>query len=476
MKSVVAEGGGGTYGRALYLMSVQTFSRSIRISRPASEVFAWHLRAGALERLTPPWERVEIVKHDGVREGARVVVKTKTGFGWSEWEVEHRDVIEDRQFRDVQVRGPFKRWEHTHRIEADGSAECVLTDEIVFELPGGTIGDAVAGGWVRRKLERAFAFRHAVTKADLELKFRYGAVRPMTFLVAGASGLVGRALVPFLRTQGHAVLTLVRREARGAGEIFWNPAAGELDPAKLRGVDVIVNLAGENVAGGRWTEERKKAILESRVMATRTLVKTVEKMRHRPFVLVNASATGIYGNRGEERLNEESMRGHGFLAEVCKAWENETAAAEELGLRAVALRTGVVLTPAGGALAKMLPAFRAGLGGPMGSGRQWMGWIAVEDLVGAIYHAALDQRCAGPVNTVAPGAVTNAEFSRTLGRVLGRPVWARVPAWVLKAAFGQMAEEALLGGARVEPMRLEEARYEFRQANLEEALRHTLGR
>jgi uncharacterized protein (TIGR01777 family) len=191
---------------------------------------------------------------------------------------------------------------------------------------------------------------------------------------------------------------------------------------------------------------------------------------------VNASATGIYGNRGEERLNEESMRGHGFLAEVCKAWENETAAAEELGLRAVALRTGVVLTPAGGALAKMLPAFRAGLGGPMGSGLQWMGWIGVEDLAGAIYHAALDQRCAGPVNTVAPGAVTNAEFSRTLGRVLGRPVWARVPAWVLKAAFGQMAEEALLGGARVEPMRLEEARYEFRQANLEEALRHTLGR
>ncbi len=457
-------------------MSVQMFSRSIRISRPASEVFAWHLRPGALERLMPPWELAEIVKHEGVREGARVVVKTKTGPGWSEWEVEHRDVIEDKQFRDVQVRGPFKRWEHTHRIEADGSAECVLTDGIIYELPGGVIGNAVAGGWVRRKLERAFAFRHAVTKADMELKFRYGTVRPMTFLVAGASGLVGQALIPFLKSQGHSVVRLVRSEAKGAGEIFWNPAKGELDAAKLRGVDVVVNLAGENVAGERWTAARKEAILSSRVMATRTLVGAIEKMKHRPFVLVSASATGIYGSRGEERVNEESMRGTGFLADVCKAWEKETAASEALGLRAVALRAGVVLTPAGGALAKMLPAFRAGLGGKMGSGRQWMSWIGVEDFVGAIYHAVIDQRCGGPVNAVAPGAVTNAEFAETLGRVLGRRAWLSVPAWTLKAALGQMAEEALLSGVRVEPARLDEARYGFRQVGLEEALRHVLGR
>ncbi|ATC62789.1 TIGR01777 family protein [Nibricoccus aquaticus] len=457
-------------------MSLQTFSRSIRISRPASEVFAWHLRPGALERLMPPWERAEVVKHVGVANGARVVVKSKVGPFWPAWDVEHCDVIEDKQFRDVQISGPFKRWEHTHRIEAEGSAECVLTDEIIYELPGGVIGNAVAGGWVRRKLERLFTYRHEVTRADVELAFRYGAVRPMTFLVAGASGLVGGALVPFLKSQGHTVVRLVRREAAGAGEIFWNPAKGELDAAKLRGVDVVINLAGENVAGGRWTAARREAILSSRVAATRTLVSTIEKMKHRPFVLVSASATGIYGNRGEERVNEESMRGTGFLADVCKAWEKETGAAEALGLRAVALRAGVVLTPAGGALAKMLPAFRAGLGGKMGSGRQWMSWIGVEDFVGAIYHAVIDQRCGGPVNAVAPGAVTNAEFAETLARVLGKRAWLSVPAWTLKAALGQMAEEALLSGVRVEPARLDEARYEFRHGKLEDALRHVLGR
>jgi uncharacterized protein (TIGR01777 family) len=325
-------------------------------------------------------------------------------------------------------------------------------------------------------LDRLFTYRQEITKADLELKFRYGAVRSMTFLVAGASGLVGRALVPFLRSQGHEVVRLVRTEAKGAGGVFWNPAAGELDPAKLRGVDVVINLAGENVAGGRWTAARREAILSSRVATTRTLVSTIEKMKHRPFMLVNASAVGIYGDRGGELVNEESMRGNGFLAEVCKAWEKETAAAENLGLRAVALRTGVVLTPAGGALAKLVPLFCARFGGKLGSGRQWMSWISVDDLVGAIYHAVIDQRCAGPLNTVAPCVVTNAEFTKTLANVLKRPAWLSVPAWVLKLIFGQMADEALLGSVRAEPKRLGDARYGFRYETLEDALRHVLGR
>ncbi len=424
----------------------------------------------------PPWERAEIVKHEGVRNGARVVVKTKIGPCWPEWEVEHCDVIEDKQFRDVQIRGPFKRWEHTHRIEAEGSASCVLTDEIVYELPGGVLGAAVAGGWMRRKLERLFAYRHEITRADVELRFRYGAVRSMKFLIAGASGLVGCALIPFLRSQGHDVVRLVRRETQDEAAIFWNPAAGELDPAKLRGVDVVINLAGENLAGGRWTKARRESILNSRITATRTLVKTIETMKHRPFVLVSASATGIYGDRGDERVNEDSLRGTGFLAEVCKAWERETAEAEALGLRAVALRAGVVLTPMGGALGKMLPAFRMGAGGKFGTGHQWFSWISVDDFVGAIYHSVIDQRCGGPVNAVAPDAVTNAEFAQELARVLKRPALLPVPAWMLRVTLGELADEALLGGARVEPARLDEARYEFRHARLKDALGHVLGR
>jgi uncharacterized protein len=458
-------------------MSLQSFSRSIRINRPAHEVFAWHARRGALQRLTPPWERVELVKHEGINNGARAEIRSKAGPFWTRWVVEHRDCIEDKQFYDVQIEGPFTSWEHAHRIEADGASACTLTDDIRYRLPGGSLGQAVAGGWTRRKLERLFAYRHEVTRADVELKFRYGTVRGLRFLVAGASGLVGAALTPFLQSQGHEVVRLVRGRAAGPEEISWNPDKGELDAARLRGIDVIINLAGENVAAARWTEARRAAILSSRVNTTRTLVKAVAAMRHRPFAFINASATGLYGNCGDERVNEDSARGAGFLADVCVAWENETAEAEALGLRAVALRTGVVLTAAGGALGKMLPAFRAGLGGRMGSGRQWMSWIAMDDLVGAIYHTVLDQRCAGPVNTVAPEPVRNAEFAEVLARVLKRPALLPAPAPILRFALGRsMADEMLLGGARVEPARLTEASFVFRFTKLEAALRHVLGR
>jgi hypothetical protein len=457
-------------------MSLQSFSRSIRINRPAHEVFAWHAKPGALQRLTPPWEQVELVRHEGIGNGARAEIRSKAGPFWTRWVVEHRDCIEDKQFCDVQIEGPFQSWRHAHRIEAEGASACTLTDEITYRLPGGFLGQAVAGGWTRRKLERLFAYRHALTKADVELKFRYGTVRSLRFLVAGASGLVGGALTPFLQSQGHEVVRLVRRQAARPDEVSWNPERGELDAARLRGIDVILNLAGENVAGGRWTAERCEAILASRVNTTRTLVKAVAAMRHRPFAFINASATGIYGDRGEEQVTEDSGRGPGFLADVCAAWENETAEAEALGLRAVALRTGVVLTAAGGALGKMLPAFRAGLGGRIGGGRQWMSWITMDDLVGAIYHTVLDQRCAGPVNTVAPEPVRNAEFARVLGAVLKRPALLPAPAPLLKLALGRMAEDVLLAGVRVAPSRLQEAGFVFRFTKLEPALRHVLGR
>ena len=457
-------------------MSVQCFTQTIRLRRPAGEVFAWHTRPGALARLTPPWEWVEVTRHDGVHTGARVSLATKVGPMRVKWEVEHRDFVDEKQFRDVQLSGPFKSWEHTHRFEPEGAAASTLTENIRYELPGGALGNWLAGGWTQRKLARLFTYRHAVTRDDMELRFRYGAVRPMQFLISGASGLVGRALVPFLESQGHSVVKLVRRQPAGAGEIFWDPLRGELDPVKLRGVDAVIHLAGENVAGGRWTAARRASILESRVKGTRTLVAALEKMRHRPFVFVSSSAIGIYGDRGEERLAEDAKPGSGFLADVCVAWEKEVAAAEELGLRAAALRTGVVLTPAGGALAKMLPAFRAGVGGRMGAGRQWWSWISIDDLVGALYHAVLDQRCAGPVNAVAPVPVTNAVFAETLARVLKRPAIVPVPAWVLRAALGEMADEALLSSARVVPARLNEAGYRFRHEKLEDALRHVLGR
>ncbi len=457
-------------------MCAETFSKSIRVSRPVGEVFAWHERPGALERLTPPWERVEVLAQSGgIRDGGRVVLRSKVGPFWSRWEVNHRGYQERKQFCDVQVRGPFAAWEHVHRFKSEGASQCTLTDEIQYTLPLGGVG-RLGGAFVREKLERLFSYRHTVMRDDLAVAARYGAVRPLRILISGASGLVGRALVPYLHSQGHEVIRLVRHRPYAADEFYWEPLKGGLDLAPLRQIDAVIHLAGESIAGGRWTAARREAIRASRVIGTRTLVEAVDRMRHRPFVFITASAIGFYGDGGEKAWREDDSRGSGFLAEVCEAAERQAAVARGFGIRVVKLRTGLVLSPAGGALAKMLPVFLAGLGGRFGSGRQWMSWISIDDLVGAYYHAILDQRCNGPLNAVAPEPVTNAEFTATLAKVLQRPAILPVPGAALKLAFGAMAQEALLSSARVEPVRLHDAQFWFRHERLEAALRHVLGR
>ena len=323
-----------------------------------------------------------------------------------------------------------------------------------------------------RPVAGALAGRPVGPKAGQASTASSGTVKPRRVLIAGASGLLGRALGAFLKTQGHEVLRLVRRPAVGQTEVAWNPAAGELDPAAIEGVDAIVNLSGENVAGGRWTGVRRNAILRSRVEATCTLVVALQKLQRKPEVFLSASAVGYYGDRGDEVLAEDAGIGHGFLPEVCLAWETHAEGAVRAGVRTVLLRLGVVLTPAGGALAKMLPAFRLGLGGRLGTGRQWMSWVGREDAVGAFYHAMVEPRCRGAMNLVAPEMVTNATFAAALGRVLGRPAMWPVPAFVLRGLFGEMADATLLASTRAVPRKLEATGFVFRQPTLEGALRH----
>lgn len=288
--------------------------------------------------------------------------------------------------------------------------------------------------------------------------------------------MIGRALVSFLRAKNWEAVRLVRRPVEQEDELFWNPATGELDAPRLNGFDAIVNLSGENVGGGRWNKKQRERILRSRVNATRTLIAALAKSAAKPAVFISASAAGYYGNRGDEELTEMSSIGHGFLSEVCLAWETHAEGAARLGIRTVLLRFGVVLSPTGGALAKMLPVFRVGAGGKFGSGRQWMSWISLDDAVGAIYHALLEIRCVGAINAVAPCPVNNSEFATTLGRVLKRPTRLAVPAGVLRLLFGQMAEETLLASTRAIPAKLRATDYHFHHPELETALRHVLGR
>lgn len=452
------------------------FKRVVRIERPAAAVFAWHERPGAFGRLCPPWEHVEVTRHvGGLRDGARVSLRTKVGPIWAKWEIVHRDYLADRQFRDVLLSGPFARWAHLHQIESLGPGACQLTDEIHYRMPLGILGRLAGGAFTRLQLERMFAYRHAVTKADLE---HASAGSRKCILISGASGLIGRSLDVFLLTQGHTVRRLVRRKPRHPNEFTWDPALGKIDPTALVGVDAVVHLGGANVAGGRWTAVRKTEILSSRVDGTRTLAAGIAALNanERPEVFVSAAAVGFYGECGQDRLSEKAGLGAGFLAGVCAAWEAELEAIEQLGVRTVALRTGVVLSPAGGALAKMLPAFKMGVGGRLGSGRQWMSWITPDDLCALYERAIMDPAWRGAYNAVAPESATNAEFTAALAQVLRRPAVFPVPAVALRAVFGAMADETLLASTRAVPARAQAAEFIWRQPELLGALRHVLGR
>lgn len=299
----------------------------------------------------------------------------------------------------------------------------------------------------------------------------------MRVLVSGATGLVGSALLTALGNAGHQVVRLVRSPATlGEDTVHWDPAGNQIDASKLEGLDAVVHLAGENIAGRRWSAEQKARIRDSRVRGTTLLCETLARLKQPPRTLVAASAIGYYGDRGDEWVDEASAPGTGFLPDVCREWESATTPSAKAGIRVANLRIGVVLSPKGGALAQMLTPFRLGLGGRVGSGRQYMSWIALDDLVSIIMHALTTAELRGPVNAVAPGPVTNAEFTKTLGRVLGRPTIFPLPAFVARAVFGELADALLLASTRVRPKALTEGRFPFRYGELEAALRHALGR
>lgn len=452
-------------------MFERRFVKITPIPAAQQEVFDWHTRPGAFERLSPPWDNTKVLHYGGIRDGDRVVLRVNALWP-RKWVAEHEDYIEGLQFKDRQVTGPFPQWVHTHRVEtaSDGDPRtCQMHDRIEFKLPAGPVGALVYKFSMRKKIQAMFDHRHATLIADLVDHRKYGhKQKKLTVAVTGASGMIGQALSAFLTTGGHSVRPVERRD----GLTF--------DIAPVRGADVLVHLAGEPIAQ-RWNADTKSRIRRSRVDRTRLLCEQLARLPEdqRPRVMLSGSATGIYGDRGDAILTEDSTPGDpasSFLADVATGWENATALAAEAGVRVVHLRTGVVLHPQGGALAKMLPVFKLGLGGRLGSGHQYMSWITLDDHIRAMLHAMRDKRLVGPVNLVAPEPVTNRQFTNTLARVLRRPALIPAPRFALKTMFGEMADEALLSSQRVEPMRLRSVGFHFRQPHLEQALRELLGR
>src|SRR2546423_2143746 len=290
----------------------------------------------------------------------------------------------------------------------------------------------------------------------------------MKIAIAGASGLIGSALIPILQSDGNQITRLVRSSPK-AGEIEWHPNQDEVSSRSLEGFDVIINLAGENIAGGRWTDELKRKIRDSRVNGTHLLSEAIAKMSSKPKVFICASATGIYGDRDDEVLDEQSESGGGFLAGVCREWEMAAEPASKAGVRVVNLRFGPILAREGGMLSKLLTPFKMGLGGKVGSGKQYISWVAIDDAVGAMLLALKDTSLRGPLNVVSPNPVTNEEFTKALGEALSRPTVMAMPAFAARLAFGEMADEMLLVSQRVVPQKLNAAGFRFEYPELEKA-------
>ena len=286
--------------------------------------------------------------------------------------------------------------------------------------------------------------------------------------------MIGSAFIAAVEEDGAQVTRMVRDSPK-AGEIEWHPNQDAIEPAKLEGFDAIVNLAGENIADGRWTDEKKKKIHDSRVHGTHLISEAIAKLTSKPRVFLSGSATGIYGDRPDEILDEQSDSGGGFLAGVCREWEKATELASNAGVRVVNLRLGPVLAPHGGMMEKMLTPFKMGLGGKIGSGKQYISWVSIDDVVAAMQLALKDESIRGPLNVVSPNPVTNEEFTKVLGEVLSRPTMMAVPAFAARLAFGEMADEMLLASQRVRPKRLQDAGFEFKYAKLDETLRKYVG-
>ncbi|MCC9607792.1 TIGR01777 family oxidoreductase [Blastopirellula sp. JC732] len=455
-------------------MTHQVFQRRSEIPVPVEVAFAWHLREGALARLTPPWESVTVEKYEaGLAPGSQAVLKTNIGPVPVRWLAEHRTFIENELFSDVQLSGPFAHWEHEHRFGSIDKRHCYLEDHVEYSVPGGELGKMLGGAYVADKLERMFRYRHATLLADLAAHQPYLEREAMKIAISGASGLVGKSLTAFLTTGGHEVVPLTRSKSKSG--VYWNYEQGEIDAASLAGIDAVVHLAGEGIAEARWTDKQKAKIRNSRVDGTTFLATQLAALPQPPKTLVCASAIGYYGDSGDQIVDEKSIAGEGFLPDVCRAWELSCEPAAMAGIRVANVRLGIVLSPQGGALAKMLTPFKLGVGGVIGSGKQYWSWITLDDVIGGIHHCLMNDELIGPVNLTAPNPATNREFTKTLGHVLHRPTILPVPSFAAKLAMGEMANDLLLASSRVMPTRLLETNYTFRDPELEPALRRILG-
>ena len=469
------------------------FERSSRYPFPRATVFAWHTRPGALARLSPPGMVTALKPYShGIEAGSeaefiishplvagllpdvpRRGVRGRKPLG-VRWVVRHVELVPNERFVDEQVSGPFRTWVHEHEFADGPGGSTIITDRVTWGLPinlPGRLDQAI----VEMQLDGLFAFRERQLRDDLDLHTRLAA-SPRRIVLAGASGLIGTQLAALLTSGGHHVTRLVRSAARNQSDaVHWDPAQRRLDPTALEGADAVVNLSGHSI-GGRFNRAHKGKVLTSRIDSTATLVNAVTSVK--VPTLIQASAIGYYGaRRPGELLTEDSSSGEGFLADVVRAWESAADPATKAGARVALMRTGIVLSEGGGALAPQVPLFSLGLGGRLAAPDAWFSWVGLDDVARAYVHAILTDGVEGPTNLVAPRPVTNQEFATTLGRVLHRPAIVPTPSIGPKLVLGAEGFDQMIDtDQRVSSAKLSESGFWFAQRTLAEALRHALMR
>lgn len=467
------------------------FIRSSELPFSIEDVFQYHARPGAIDRLIPIWEKIRIEERSAnIERGARVVLQSRL-FGMPQtWVAEHTQYDPPQLFEDTMLNGPFPHWVHQHRMKSVDSSSSVLTDSIEYQLPLQPFSN-VARSWVIGQLETMFRYRHSVTEQDLRLGEFLGGFtgnRRLRIGITGSNGLIGNRLCALASVLGHEIVRIERASAKYDSDrskaklgtrVVWDTSKGFDNTNSMERLDAVIHLAAFGIADKRWTNETKEKIRDSRVESTTILIRHLHALHAPPKAFVSASGVGLYGNRGDEPCPESQSIGDGFLPSVAQQWEEaamrfasptvRSSVLDHNSYRVAIGRLGVVLHPNQGALAKMLPLFRWGLGGRMGQGNQYWNWIHVDDAAAAFLYLATDPAANGPYNLVAPHCPTNLEFSLSLARAIRRPCMLPVPAFALRLVMGEMVDELLLASTRAIPTRLQSVGFPFRAERLDNA-------
>ena len=449
------------------------------VNRPVEEVLAWHLRPRMLERAIPPWENIEMLPSDARpdREGSIFRVKYKfLNFFSKKVTFEYTDYVPGESFKVVGKQGKFIRFVYKNRITFQSNYTCELTDQVELSYRFPKFFLYFIDQFISKRISRLLTYKQEMIHNDLALLEKYPFEKPLKILVSGSHGLIGKNLFYFLEFAGHDVWHLSRsKKQQEKNSIIWNPQSGKANESQFEGFDVVINLAGENLGKGRWTKDKKERILLSRSKGTEHLVGLLKKLKHPPHTFINASAVGYYGNRGNDVVNEKSDPGKGlFISEVCQHWERPSKELEEVGIRVIRARFGIVLSAGGGVLKQIRRPFEYSLGGQLGSGRQYMSWISIDDVVGALYHVMMTTKVQGPVNLVSPHPIPNHIFCKKLAQRLSRCLGPSLPEFMVRFMMGQKGDELLLTSTRVEPSCLIESGYTFQYPKLSQTLEHII--